>query len=119
MIGASSIISFNIAGEGVVQKTSEDIVKEKLRFLLTTNKGEIPNNPGYGADLQHFIHLPMDDSLLVGLENTIRIEVALEMPYVIIKSVVVDRGITTQGILAFTLNYELAEGFEDSVQVVI
>lgn len=116
-IGADSIISFNYTGAGNQKSSIEEIVKEKIKRLLLTNKGEVPNNLEYGADLQHFIGVPVDESMQLYIQNTIQVEVAATIPYVLIISV--DVNTVSDGYLQIIVNYQLANNFKDSVALIL
>lgn len=116
-IGSDSIISFNYSGAGNQQSTIEEIVKEKIKRLLLTNKGEVPNNLEYGADLQHFIGLPVDEVMQLALEDTIQVEVAMSLPYVLITSV--DVNTVADGFIQIVVNYQLANNYKDSLKLIL
>lgn len=114
-IGSNSIISFGDTGVSNQVLTPNEIVKEKLKFLLRTNKGEIPNDLDYGADLIHFTYKPIDDRMKIALEMAVRGAVAQYMSYVLVKKIEVTS--SSQGCLLFKLFYDLAEGFEDEINI--
>jgi phage baseplate assembly protein W len=112
-----SLIKFAEDGGSVQTNSSTRVVKEKLTFLLLANKGEIPNDLNYGTDLVQFCFRPLDAALRGIIESVIRAEVAINMPYVTIKELAFREDLA--GILAFSVFYELAEGFEDFVSIEI
>jgi phage baseplate assembly protein W len=115
-IGANSIITFS-NGSSDQQTNAGLIAKEKIKFILTTQKGEIPNDPEYGADLNHFCFMPVDDVVKMLIETTCRAEIARYLSYVTIQKLAFRS--TQQGVLDFTLYYELMPGWEDNVDIVV
>jgi phage baseplate assembly protein W len=114
-IGSLSLITFNNLGMGDTTSDINTIVKEKIKFFLQTNKGEIPVDLNYGADLIHFAMRPLDAKLIQQLSTAVRTELALNMPYVVVKKL---ESISKpdQGSLYFTLHYEV-NGSEDNVNI--
>ena len=115
-IGASSLISFS-DGSGDQQNTAIDIVKEQIKFLLLTNKGEIVAEPDFGADLIHFVFRPLDDFTKELIKITCTAEIGLNLPYVNVTSV--EFFVTDPGKLQFTLGFELIPGWEEYVDVIL
>jgi len=116
VVGGKTVISFDNNGNSEVAKTPEEVVREKIKLLLHTNKGDYPNNPNYGADLVHFVHLPPSDLVLASIENTIRAEVSSELPYVTILSV--ERSeVALPGVLNLIVVYSVVAGVLDSIDV--
>jgi phage baseplate assembly protein W len=115
-IGGDSIISFGSNGAGSQQNDVIEIVKEKIKFLLNTNKGEIPGDSDYGCDLRHFLFGPIDDSMQAMIEATIKAEMSRYLPYVNVKNIVFDNS-QGSGSLLLTLYFELAAGYESFVTV--
>lgn len=105
--GSNSIISFD-SGSGESAPSTEDIVKQKLTFFLSTNKGEVPNNPDYGANLIMFTHLPLNQGLVDSIDAVIKAELGMWFPYVTVEGIdkIVDKD---NGKMAFTLYYTLNE----------
>jgi hypothetical protein len=114
-VGSLSLITFNGYGAGDSSIDLNTIVKEKIKFFLQTNKGEIPANLSYGADLIHFIMRPIDSTLISQLEMAVKTELALNMSYVVVKKF---ESITKPeiGTLYFTLHYSV-NGIDDNVNI--
>jgi phage baseplate assembly protein W len=117
-VNGGSIIEFNPSGTSLQYLSPEEIVKQKILFILSVSKYEVPNDPAYGADLIQFVHMPLDDSLEAMIDTVVRAEIGLRMNFVLIRDVVLDRNKKLGG-LRFTVYYELAEGFTDFVNVTI
>lgn len=115
-IGANSMITFDSTGQSDQQTDPAAVVKEKIKFILSVNKGEIPNDPNYGADLQQFCHSNNDDTLAAGIDMVVKAEIGLRMNFVRIRSVEIDQ-VTESGSVYFTVYYELTDGWEDFVQI--
>lgn len=115
-IGGNSIISFT-NGMTNQQITAAGVIKEKLKLLLLTNKGEMPYNLGYGADLVQFLFMPLDDLTKALITAGCKAEVGKEFPYVSI--IGLDFYNREQGVLQFKLKYELTPGWEDYVDIII
>ena len=109
------VISFAANGTSNFPKTSEDKVREKLRFLLQTYKGTIPDDLQYGTLLEDLVFVPIDIGLQLSAENEVRTAVATYLPEVTIESVIVtSRG--EEGLLRFEVVYSLARGPEEPLQ---
>lgn len=117
-IGGNSIISFGSTGSGESATTPEDIVREKLKLLLMTNKGDIVASPEFGCDLIHFVHAPLDGRSKAAMQMTILAEISQNMPYVYVRSIEFPES-EILGALEVVINYELAEGYADSVSVIL
>lgn len=115
--GAKSLITFT-SGQSDKVQSPEDIVKEKIKFFLQTNKGDIPNDPTYGADLIQFLYAPLDADLETAIKYTIQAELGQRMPYVIVSEVSF-KNYKSDGLLRFTVYYELTPGFTDSVEITV
>jgi len=116
-LGAKDIILFNSEGSSDIPKTAEEIVKDKLKFLLETNKGEIVDDLEYGANLIDMVHLPRNEALIQSMLLYIQMAITEYMPYVNI--VALDLDSTRTDHLAFRLAYSLQEGFEDKIDNVV
>ena len=114
-IGSLSLITFNSLGMGDTVLSVNDIVKEKIKFFLQTNKGEIVADLNYGADLIHFAMRPLDSTLIQQLSTAVRTELAINMPYVDVKRLE-NINKPDQGSLYFTLHYEV-NGSDDNVNI--
>lgn len=110
--------TFNEDGTSVQPLTPEQIVKEKLKHLLQTNKGEVVNAPDYGADLIHFVHAPLDSVRENMILIAVKMAVAQYMSYVYLTEL---SGIRKprQGVLAFKAHYTLADNFQDFIDIVV
>ena len=117
MISGGSLVAFLPDGSSVSVRTIEDIVREKLKFLLQANKGDIPDDLTYGCDLIHFVHTPLDDMMVLSMRTIIEMEVSQRMSYVRITRVEANR--SEAGFLQVTVFYELQAGYEDSVSVTL
>lgn len=111
--GNTSIITFEPTGMGSQKNTYDEIIKEKLRYFLNVNEGDIPANPSYGADLIHFVHLPYDQSLVESVDSQIRAKLSLFFPMIDVDGLESNYDKDT-GVGSFTLFYEV-NGNEDSV----
>lgn len=106
--GSNNIISISPTGAGSAAKSVEQIVAEKLKFFLGTNKGEIPNQPDYGANLIIFVGHPLDQGLVDSIDSVIRAELGMWFPYITVDGIekTVDKA---EGRLSFILYYYLNE----------
>lgn len=105
-VGSLSLITFNNLGAGDSSIDINTIVKEKIKFFLQTNKGEIPANLSYGADLIHFVMRPLDNNLIQQLSMVVRTELAMNMPYVVVEKFE-NISKPEMGTLFFTLHYSV------------
>jgi len=71
-------------------KSLSDQTKSNLKNLLLTLKCERVNQPELGCDLFNVLFEPMDDSLSVKIDTSIREAVTKWLPHVIIKNISVD-----------------------------
>jgi phage baseplate assembly protein W len=117
IIGGNTLITFDSTGGGSQQAEVAKAVKEKIKFILLTSKGEIPNDPDYGANLIEFCFAPIDDVVESLIETTCRAELAQRLHYVTVLEVVFKK--VDPGILSFTLKYELTPGWEDYVDIIL
>jgi phage baseplate assembly protein W len=114
-IGSLSLVTFNNLGIGDTTSDVNTMVKEKIKFFLQTNKGEIVADLNYGADLIHFAMRPIDNRMVQQLATAVRIELALNMSYVSVKKLE-NISKPDQGSLYFTLHYEV-NGSDDNVNI--
>ena len=66
--------------DDVVRKTNEDAVKESIRNIVLTNKGERPFQPNFGCDVRKLLfenYTPQTSTLI---EQTIRSSIAAYEP---------------------------------------
>ena len=104
--GSNSLISFDSTGASGTSESVDSIVAEKLKFFLGTNKGEVLNNPDYGANLIIFVGLPLDQGLVDAIDGVIRAELGMWFPYVTVDGI--EKTITKEdGSMEFLLYYEL------------
>lgn len=87
-IGSSSIIEFDEYGKSVQQIDPFDIVFEKIKFLLLTNKNEILGSPDYGGDLTYYKHRLMKNSSKDTLKKSVALILNNNMPYVILHDII-------------------------------
>lgn len=110
--------TFSNDGTSVQPISPEEVVKGKLIHLLQTNKGEIVNEPNYGADLQHFVHVPLDSIRENMILVAVKMAVGQYMPYIFLTEVSGVRK-PSAGLLAFKVQYELADNFTDFVNILV
>ena len=114
-IGGNSTISFNKNGTSSQVLTPEEIVKQRLVFLLETSRGELPNRLDYGADLISFTFVPIDNRSKSNLRIAVTAAIGQFMPYVLVDNIeIINSG---YGFLRFELFYTLSDSFKDSVEI--
>ena len=64
---------------------SIDAVKQNVKLLLQTRKGERLMQPNLGIDLHRFLFEPLDDDLILEIQNEIVETFSLWLPFVTIK----------------------------------
>jgi len=116
IVGSNGLIEFTLAGVSNYATSPEEVVKKKIKFLLETNSGEVYGNPDFGTNLIHFCHIPFSAEVKISLQMVIKLALNTYLPYVIVNNI---RDVSTEyeGKLGFVLEYTLADGFEDYVQI--
>lgn len=117
MLGGNSQITFESSGVGTQSTSPTAIVREKFRFLLKTNKNEVPNDPDYGCDLIHFVHAPMDDSIIEAMSAVIKMEAGKYLPYINVDEVNAEK--IGSGTFKVIVDYSLSAGVFDTVEATI
>jgi len=102
----NGIITFNSDGTSTAPLTSEEIVREKLLTLLQTRKGERPNEPTFGVDVERLIMWPNNDGLSEVALAEVRNAVAEWLPYVTITQVTVESNVRT-GLKKISIYYAI------------
>lgn len=64
----------------VSRKTDEEAVKESLKNILLTNRGERLFNPSFGSDIRNILFENMYGDIKYELENTIRTAIEVYEP---------------------------------------
>lgn len=112
----NSLISFNQDGTSVAPKTPAERVKEKLITLLTTHRGDLPNNLNYGTDVHKMTMFPINTAFQDTLTQEVRAAVAEWLSYVNILSVSADK--QGNGLLKVSVYYSLGEDISDEIEFV-
>jgi phage baseplate assembly protein W len=114
IIMKDGIVMFEDDGTSTVPVTPEDVVKQKLIFLLQYHKGTNPLDTDYGTYLHTYTQRPNDKTL----ENSLRQEVISVinsyMPYVRVRSVTTS---FNDGKLGIKISYKLDDDFEDEIDL--
>ncbi len=111
----NGIVQFNTNGTSAFPKTPEEIVKEKLIFLLTTHRGDRENNNSFGSNLHHLSFLPNDVALQQAADKEVRNAIQEFMPFVIVDQVSAVKE-SNNGLVQYKVEYTLASGFEDNIE---
>ena len=83
-VGISLPFSNKTRGDGYFDssKTTLDAVKNNIKMLLNTDKGERVFQPNLGISVKEFLFQPMDEDIRIQIENSIVEALELWMPFV-------------------------------------
>jgi len=77
--------SVYLSGKGYFHKTTGiQLIKNNLKQLISTKKGERVMLPGYGLALQKYLFQPLDKDLVESIREEIVVQVERWFPYVTI-----------------------------------
>ena len=72
-------------------KTTVEAVKNNIRNLLLTNRGERVFQPNLGLGLRQFLFEQITPDTIIAIQNDIRDTLSLWLPFVIIENIIVDQ----------------------------
>ena len=80
-------------GDGYFQttKTTVESIKNNIRLLLQTNRGERMFQPNLGMDLRSLIFEPLTEDITIQIENNIVDVFSRWLPFVDLRNIQVDR----------------------------
>ncbi len=90
MIGATGFL-IEQQGKAVFLRaaSSEEQIKESIRAVLLTRKGERPLRPELGSELYRFLFRPLTESLLSEIQSEVRESITRCEPRVAVKDVLI------------------------------
>ena len=74
-------------GPFVLNKNMIDVVKQNLKMLILTDKGERIMLPNFGVGLRRFLFENMDQTVKLQIQSEIKVQVSKYMPFVEIRKV--------------------------------
>ena len=72
-------------------KTTVEAVKNNIRNLLLTNRGERVFQPNLGLGLRQFLFEQITQDTIIAIQNDIRDTLSLWLPFVIIENIIVNQ----------------------------
>ena len=72
-------------------KTTIEAVKNNIRNLLLTNRGERVFQPNLGLGLRQFLFEQITPDTIIAIQNDIRDTLSLWLPFVVIENIIVDQ----------------------------
>ena len=97
--------TFDKRAGSVVLVSEEEDIRESLRILLTTKKGERVMLPEFGCDLHHMVFESIDSNLISEMKRLIQQAVLYFEPRIILEEVVINTNRQLDGILEINLIY--------------
>jgi phage baseplate assembly protein W len=105
-------------------KLTLDAVKENIRNLIQTRKGERLFQPDLGMGLEQFLFENITEDLKITIEDDIRNTIKFWLPFVIINNLVINENENSTGLsnsikinLDFSMTY--SSNMTDSIEIVI
>ncbi len=72
-------------------KTTVEAVKNNIRNLLLTNRGERVFQPNLGLGLRQFLFEQITPDTIIAIQNDIRDTLSLWLPFVVIENIIVNQ----------------------------
>ena len=72
-------------------KTTVEAVKNNIRNLILTNRGERVFQPNLGLGLRQFLFEQITPDTIIAIQNDIRDTVSLWLPFVVIENIIVNQ----------------------------
>lgn len=69
--------------------TNEEAVKQSIRQIIFTNKGERPYNPGFGSTVKSSLFNPLDSITIIAIKDSITESINNFEPRAILNEVIV------------------------------
>ena len=89
--------------------SGEDDIRESLRVLFTTGRGERLMRPEYGGGLERFVFARIDDTSVALLVDAIRFAILHFEPRGRVQDVLVDRTGAADGRMLFDVRYTVIQ----------
>lgn len=115
-LSGNEVISFDPTGISSQVKSLPDIVKSKIKRLLSTRKGEYPDNLNYGVNIHMYVLYPATPELLEAMRTDVNMALSEFLPYVIVRQIVRE---DTKEAYALKVYYNLMDGYEDMVDITV
>ena len=96
---------------------SLDQAVANAKNLLLTNHGERPMRPTFGCNLRGVLFDNATDELVEEIEETIRENFEIQLPYINIQKLTVSRSDTNPNLIGITLNVNLIGNEFDTRQI--
>ena len=97
-------------------KETKELVKESIRRILWTRKGERPNRISFGVGLEEFLFTSINE-----IENVLKEEILSQLdeyePRIAVKSIDFNR--TGENSVQMIINYYIREFFKDDEFIVV
>ncbi len=97
--------TFDKKAGSVVLVSEEEDIRESLRIIMSTKKGERVMMPDFGCDLHHLAFEGIDGTLINEIDRLIRHAVLYFEPRIILNDVDIDTSAYLDGLLNINLEY--------------
>lgn len=97
--------TFDKKAGSVILVSEEEDIRESLRILLSTKKGERVMLPEYGCDMNHMVFESIDNNLISEMKRIITQAILYFEPRIILEDIVIDTGRHLDGVLEINLIY--------------
>jgi phage baseplate assembly protein W len=113
-ITRNSINGFTMIGDFA------DLVKQNLKMLILTDRGERVMIPDFGVGIRRYLFNNFNQNIFIDIETDIRQQVGKYIPVVTIESVLFDDSDQDSNTLAIAIVYTIpAIGFKDLLEFTI
>jgi len=96
--------------------TTDSLIKDNIRNLLFTNKGERIMNPNFGCDLLKMIFETSDDVLISNITDEIERCFLDNMPYISVNNIIVN---SNEHSINLRIEYSTNNNIEDYIEFIL
>jgi phage baseplate assembly protein W len=89
-------------------KTIEEVIRQNLKTLLLTRKGERVMDPGFGAGISGYLFENFTAGTYAEIEQAILEQTSIYMPQISIKNIVFDTSLQDRGVLSMRIEFRIA-----------
>jgi uncharacterized protein len=86
---------------------AEDDIREAIRIILGTAKGERVMRPDFGCGIYHYLFASMDAGTLALIENSVREALTLWEPRIEVLGITTDTSASSEGKLVIGIDYRV------------
>ena len=101
-------IQLNSRG-GIAMSRDDEKIKESIRIILGTAKGERVMRPDFGCDIHDFVFETMDRTTLTMIESTVRDALINWEPRIEVQSVTISADEDARGRIMIAVTYRVRE----------